>query len=220
MPCSEDQIVSLYGRITNEWYTSKKNAILEQAAVVQDSLASGLVTTQAVQNLALRIGSFKDKHLPSRQDRREIAQAEEILMRARCFLTGEEHIEAKSVLAQHEEPDSISIEEAESLLQIAACIHRSDGAEAKIQHHQLSMGLKTRFLEHMDTLGAEAFTDALATKQALIAMANELLANGEGYPTPAQIEALFSGLSRVLTEEKAGQGLLVKIEGISCHMHS
>ncbi len=197
------EIVTLYGRVTDEWVKNKVNQIQNKAVRLENSLVCGKVTAEAVQNLAFHVQSFKKDHLPCLQDRRAIAQAEEIMVRAHAFLQGDAMTDVKK---SHSEcklcDEELAIEEFEKLMDIASHIHHGDMTNAKVEYNQLSDELKKRFLEHMQQLGKEPFADAFESTQALIAMSNELVQNGEGYPTHAQIDELFVGLSQVLAEEK------------------
>src|SRR5690349_12877407 len=65
----EEQLISLAGRVTDDWMKNKMNQIQLKAANLQNSLESGKVTAEAVQELSFHLQSFKNEHLPSLQDR-------------------------------------------------------------------------------------------------------------------------------------------------------
>jgi hypothetical protein len=200
----KNEIVTLYNRVTEEWVKNKVTQIQDKAARLENSITCGKVTAEAIQNLAFHVRSFKKDHLPCRQDRRLIAQAEKIMVRAHAFLQGGDvGFEVKKSHSECKLSDEeLSIEEFEEFMVIASHIHNGDMTIAQVQYNQLSDEIKKRFLEHMRQLGKEPFADAFESTQALIAMANEVVQNGEGYPTRAQIDELFFGLSQVLAEEK------------------
>jgi hypothetical protein len=71
-----------------------------------------------------------------------------------------------------------------------------------MRYNMLSDDHKRRFQRHMQNLTAKPFDDPLETMQSLIATANELVENGESYPTQHQIDQLFLGLSYATEEER------------------
>ena len=92
--------------------------------------------------------------------------------------------------------------DVEELFDIARAVYNRDFRQAKMRYHTLSHDYQRHFEKHMQQLMAVPFDDALETIQALIATANELVENGESYPTSLEIDQLFLGLSQVNEEER------------------
>src|SRR5690242_19227497 len=67
----EKDLISLYGRVTDQWMKNKIDSIEKEAS----SLAAGNVSPIAIQRLTMRIRSFKRDYLPCAQDRTRIAVA-------------------------------------------------------------------------------------------------------------------------------------------------
>lgn len=202
----QKEIVTLYGRVTDEWMKSKVCQIQDKAVKLEQSLTRGKVTAEAVQTLTMKLQAFKKEHRPSIEDRRAIAHAEEILIRAHAFLQGDFEVNQEScaqIAPSQEEIDYGALEGAEQLMNIASYIYMCDKQRAKKEFFQLPDDLKSRFLEAMHQLDKAPFTDAVETMQVLIALANELVNNGEGAPSLAELDELFSDLSHVLEEEKS-----------------
>jgi hypothetical protein len=81
-----------------------------------------------------------------------------------------------------------------------------------MRYHGLPEDHKRRFQNHMQQLTAKAFDDPLETMQALIATVNELVENGESYPSRDQIDQLFLGLSQA-TENERADGKIFSLKG-------
>lgn len=199
----EKEYVSLCGRVNDQWYRNKVDRIQDKASRLEDSIAHGKVTAQAIQELSYQMQSFHNEHLPSLEDKRKLAQAKLTVHRAHAFLNGEQ-TNPKQVSTSNEdvEIDLNEMEESEALMEIAYRLHFHDILHARAKYHALPDKLKKRFLEHMAHLSGKEFTDSLKTQQALIALARELLHDVQDYPTSAQIDEEFAGLSQVLFEEQ------------------
>jgi hypothetical protein len=198
----EEQLVSLAGRVTSDWMKIKMDQIQLEAANLENSLESGKVTEKSVQDLALHLQSFRNAHLPSLEDCREIAKAELLLYRAHALQGEEAKVEMPLGIEQPIRVEEYNPEVSEELMGIAYSIYRGDKKEARMKFYQLAESYRSRFLAHMQVLGAMPFTDSIATMQAFVAMAKELVGINEKYLTQAQIDELFEGLSQVNAEEK------------------
>jgi|GEM_PF-6073203 len=198
----EEELVSLAGRVTSDWMKIKMHQIQLEAANLENSLESGKVTEEIVQELALHLQSFRNDHLPSLEDCREIAKAELLLYRAHALQKDEAKVEMPLGIEQPIGVEEFNPEESEELMDIAYSIYRGDKKEARMKFYQLAESHRNRFLAHMQVLGATPYTDSLATIQAFVAMAKELVGINEKYLTQAQVDELFEGLSQVNAEEK------------------
>lgn len=206
----EDKIISLYGRLETDLFYTEAVEIHQNAAAIHSGITNGIKsgkdTAKAIKELALRLETFKNKHCPSIEERQLIADAEHIMASTVAFLKGEPLENRQKPLQQgkivFEEIDSFALSEMEEIMGITSLIYNRDLRQARSRYIQLPEAYKNRFLEHMEYLQATPFTDRFETIQALIALVNELVNNGESYLTPAQIDELFLGLSQECMEDE------------------
>lgn len=172
------------------------------------SLKAGKITRKAIHLLESHIHQLEENHKTSLPHRRIIADAKHALLEAKAKLEGRpvtKHFdwlrEQKPVRFVEEEVE-LTPGEVEELFDIARAVYNRDFRQAKMRYNMLSEDHKHRFQKHMQNLIAEPFVDPLETMQSLIATANELVKNGESYPSSDQIDQLFLGLSQVTEEER------------------
>lgn len=179
---------------------------VQQIQQESTSLKAGKVTAKAIKMLETHIDTLEENHKTSIPHRRIIADAKHALLEAKAKLDGRTVARHFDWLAQ-QRPVEFSDEfallpgEVEELFDIARAVYNRNMRQAKARFNALPEDHKERFQKHMRNLTAEPFEDALETMQSLIATANELVENGESYPTSQQIDQLFLGLSAI--ESKA-----------------
>ncbi len=172
------------------------------------SLKKGKITLKAIKMLEVHIQDLEGHHKPSIPHRRIIADAKHALLEAKAKLDGQPITRHFDWLAKQnpvrfvEEEVELLPGELEELFDIARAVYNRDFRQAKMHYLTLSESHKRCFEKHMQHLTATPFDDPLETMQALIATVNELVENGESYPTSHQIDQLFLGLSQVTEEEK------------------
>jgi hypothetical protein len=199
----KEQVVKLYGDLENGLVKKEISQIQEESSL----LKQGNLTLKAIQQLETHITEIEENHLTLAPERRIIADAKQVLLEAKAKLEGKPVIKHFDFLASQK--DLHQIEEApllpgemEELLDIGRAVYNRDFRQAKMRYLSLHADHKYKFEAHMRNLMAVPFDDSLETIQALIATVNELLGNGEGYPTNSQIDRLFLGLSQCSSEEK------------------
>lgn len=193
-----EQMIKLYGDLENGLIKREVSQIKEKSI----SLKNGRLTLKAVKKLEMHISELEKNHLTSIPDRRIIADAKYALLEAKAKLDGKpiaKHIQwlAKQKSVQFTEETTLIPGEVEELFDIARAVYNRDLRQAKMRYHTVSEGHKQIFHKHMQNLLAKPFDDLLETIQALLATANELVENGESYPSSDQIDQLFLGLSQL-----------------------
>ncbi len=171
------------------------------------SLKQGKITAKAVKLLESHISQLEDNHKTSIPHRRIIADAKHALLEAKAKLDGQAVVKHFDWLAKQNPVvrfvDEVELlpGEVEELFDIARAVYNRDFRQARMRYNTLLQDHRRRFESHMQQLTALPFDDALETIQALIATANDLVENGETYPTSQEIDNLFLGLSQVAKEE-------------------
>lgn len=200
-----EQVVKLYGDLENGLLKREISQIREEST----SLRKGRLTLQAIKKLETHISELEKNHLAPLPDRRVIADAKQALLEARGKLEGKpvaRHIDylAKQIDVRFVEENALLPGEIEELFSIARSVYNRDFRQAKADYNSLPEHLRRRCQKHLQNLMAKAFEDPLETMQALIATANDLVGNGEGYPGSDEIDQLFLGLSQLTIGERAG----------------
>lgn len=207
----EARVTELYGNLESGRVKGEIVQIQEESTF----LKKGRLTLRAVKKLELHINELEKNCLPSIPDRRVIADAKQTLLNAKAKLEGKPVIKHFDYLAQQKPVqfmDEIQLlpEEVEELYDVARAVYNRDPG-AKRSYNKMSENNKRIFQKHVQNLAAIAFDDPLETMQALLATANELVANGEGYPSSDQIDQLFIGLSQLREEETAKEGKIFSL---------
>jgi hypothetical protein len=199
----KELVVKLYGDLENGLVKKEISQIQEESS----SLKSGKLTSKAIQTLETHILEIEKNHLTLAPERRIIADAKLVLAEAKAKLEGKPVVRHFDFMANQK--DVHLVEEApllpgevEELLDIGRAVYNRDFRQAKKRYLSLHADHKYKFEAHMQNLMAVPFDDPIETIQAMIATANELLGNGEGYPSSAEIDQLFLGLSQCTAEEK------------------
>jgi hypothetical protein len=200
----KEQVVKLYGDLEDGRVKREVTQIKEEST----SLKKGRLTLQAVKKLEMHIAELERNYLTTIPDRRIIADAKQALLEAKSKLEGKpvaRHIDflAKQNSVRYVEEIQLLPGEVEELFDTARAVYNRDIREAKKRYNSLPDDHQRRFQKHLQNLTAKAFEDPLETMQALIATANELVDNGEGYPSSDEIDQLFLGLTQLNTEERA-----------------
>ena len=200
----KEQMVELYGKLEDSLVEREVAQIQEEST----SLRKGRLTLKAIKKLETHIHALEKNHLTLVPDRRIIADAKQALTEAKAKMKGEPVVRHFDMLANQKNVrfvDEIALlpDEVEELFDVARAVYNRDFRQAKMRYATLQGEHKGKFEEHMRTLMATPFEDALETMQALIATANELVDNGEGYPSAQEIDRLFLGLAQFSAEEKA-----------------
>jgi hypothetical protein len=200
----KEQMVKLYGDLEDGLVKREISQIKEEST----SLRKGRLTLQAIKKLEVHINDLEKNHLTSIPDRRIIADAKQALLEAKARIEGRPVVRHFDLLANQQnvrfvEEIELLPGEVEELFDIAKAVYNRDLRQAKMRYATLPEGHKRRFEKHMQNLLAKPFVEPLETMQAMIATANELVENGEGYPSSDEIDQLFLGLSQVDAEERA-----------------
>ena len=201
----KEKVVTLYGDLEDGRIEGEVSQIHQESR----SLKKGRISLKAVKQLEAHINDLEKNHLTSIPHRRVIADAKHALLEAKAKLEGKpvtNHIDwlAKQTPVRFVEEIELLPGEVEELFDIAKAVYNGDARQAKKRYLSLPEDHKLRFHKHMQNLMAKPFDDSLETMQALIATVNELVDNGEGYPSRPEIDQLFLGLSQLSTEEKMG----------------
>jgi len=197
----KEEVVNLYGAL--EFGLVKREVSQIQAEATS---LKRLPTPQLAKELERHITALESKYLPSIPDRRVLADAKQTLLDAKAKLAGKPVMKHFDYLAQQKPAvqfvDEVQLlpEEAEELYDVARAIYNRDPG-ARGAYNKLLGSNKRSVEKHLQNLAAVALEDPLETMQALIATANDLVANGEGYPSSDQIDQLFIGLSQLEDKE-------------------
>ncbi len=198
----KEQVVKLYGDLENGLVQREVSQIQEEST----SLRKGRLTLKAVKKLETHIHELERNHMTLIPDRRIVADAKQVLLEAKARLSGKPVVRHIDMLAGQKnvrfvEETPLLPDEVEELFDVARAVYNRDFRLAKMRYASLSSSYKDRFEEHMKNLLAVPFDDAVETCQALIATANELVGNGEGYPTSNEIDQLFLGLAQCTDDD-------------------
>ena len=205
----KEQMVELYGKLEDSLVEREVAQIQEEST----SLRKGRLTLKAIKKLETHIHALEKNHLTLVPDRRIIADAKQALAEAKAKLKGEPVIRHFDMLANQKNVrfvDEVALlpDEVEELFDVARAVYNRDFRQAKMRYASLQSEHKAKFEEHMRTLMAVPFEDALETMQAMIATANELVGNGEGFPSNQEIDQLFLGLTQFSAEEKVEEKIV------------
>lgn len=200
----KEQVVKLYGDLEDGLVKREVSQIKEEST----SLRKGRLTLKTIKKLETHIHDLEKNHLTSIPDRRIIADAKLALMEAKAKLNGKPVMKHFDFLANQKNihfVDEITLlpGEVEELLDIARAVYNRDLRQAKMRYAALPSDHQRRFEKHMQNLTAKSFVDLLETIQGIIATVNELVENGQGYPSQNEIDQLFLGVSQFDNEEKA-----------------
>ena len=201
----KEKVVNLYKNLEDGLVERKVSQIHQES----NSLKKGPVSLKAVKTLETHINNLEKNHLTSIPHRRITADAKNSLLKAKAKLEGKpitKSIEAKPLQNKTGFVEAIELlpGEIEELFDIAKAVYNKDIRQAKKRYHALPEDHKRRFHKHTQNLMAMPFDDPLETMQALIATVNELVNNGELYPSKSQVDQLFLGLSQLSLSENTG----------------
>lgn len=213
----KEQVVKLYGDLEDGLVKREISQIKEEST----SLKKGRLTLKTIKKLEMHIDDLEKNHLTSIPDRRIIADAKLALIEAKAKLNGKPVVKHFDFLANQKNVHFVEgIEllpgEVEELLDIARAVYNRDLRAAKMRYVAMPADHQRRFEKHMQNLMAKPFTDLLETIQGMIATVNELVENGQGYPSQNEIDQLFLGISQFDNEERVSGkifSLKAKTEG-------
>lgn len=200
----KEKVITLSKDLIDRHIEAKVSQIQKESFSLKRRISQG-----AIKKLETQITRLERDHKTSIPHRRILADAKYALLEAKAQWEGKSLTKHFDWLATQKnmrlvESTELLPGEVEELFDIAKAIYDKDFRQAKMRYNLLSEDHKRRFLSHMRTLAATPFVDFLETMQALIATANELVENGESYPSSDQIDQLFLGLSQITEEEKGG----------------
>lgn len=206
----EETIQALYGELNDATIRKEVLQIQQETGSLNDAMKAGNASLQAVDALEKHLSKITRDHCLLSPDLRVIAEARRTLQRASSSIQGSSSTETVmnhfEWLAQQEPVhvilDDLEEGEFEAILDVAALVYDGKIREAISSFHRLAGSHQERIKRHMGVLGKELFHDRLATLQALVATVNELVGNGELYPSYELIEELFTGLKE-LTDSRA-----------------
>lgn len=208
----KEKFVNLYKELEDGFVRRAVIQIQEES----DLLKTGKVSHQAVNRLENHISELENNHLPSIPERRVVADAKHALLEAKAKLEGKpivKHIDwlakQQNVRFVEQTANELLPGEVEELFDIAKAVYKRDYREAKKRYAGISYDHQSRFISHMQQLMAKPFEDEIETIQALMATINDLVGNGEGYPSKDQIHQHFLGLSQLSAlEEKSDRKII------------
>ncbi len=199
----KEKVVTLSKDLVDKLVEREISQIKKESCSLKKRISQG-----AVRQLELHIRELERNHKMSIPHRRIVADAKHALLEAKAKLGGQPVVRHFEWAASQKTAPGEGIEllpgEVEELFDVAKAVYDRDLRQAKRCYNALPEDYKRRFLSHMQQLMAKPFDDQLETIQALIATVNELVENGEGYPSRDQIDQLFLGLSQITEEERAG----------------
>ena len=198
----KEKVITLSKGLVDGLVERKVSQIQQESSSLKKRISQG-----AVKKLETHINQLERNHKTSIPHRRIIADAKHALLEAKAKLDGKPVTKHFDYLASQKNVRILGdIEllpgEVEELFDIAKAIYDRDFRQAKMRFNMLPEDHKRRFQSHMQNLMAKPFDDPLETMQALIATVNELVENGESYPSRDQIDQLFLGLSQLNDEER------------------
>lgn len=192
----KEKVVSLSKDLVDRLVEGEVTQIQRESS----SLKQGKITAKAIKLLETHIHELEENHKTSIPHRRIIADAKHALLEAKAKLEGKPVVKHFDWLAtQVKRVDEVELlpGDVEELFDIARAVYNRDFRQAKMRFNALTDDYRRRFERHMQQLTAAPFDDPLETVQALIATVNELIGNGESYPTANEIDQLFLGLSQL-----------------------
>ncbi|MBY0529109.1 MAG: hypothetical protein K2P51_02860 [Rhabdochlamydiaceae bacterium] len=198
----EQKIVRLYREIEESWVKRQIAQIQEETTSLKQALSCGTVSTRSVEELKKKIIELTSDYRPSLDDRRVIADAERTLELVNESPAGSQISPVYSM------DEDLKAGEFEELLEIAYTLYEGNVSEAKRKFNQLPQDHKMRIQEHVAHLGGVLFTSYLQTQQALFATVNEIVQNGELYPSEDLIEDIFHELK--ILADHASQSSIVE----------
>lgn len=209
----KEQVVQLYGDLEKGLVKEEVSQIKEEST----SLRKGRLTRKAIQKLEAHIRELESNHLPTIPDRRVVAEAKQALLEAKAKLEGKPQQNHFKFLAsqknvQFVEEAEIASGDIEELFDIARAVYNRDLRQAKARYAGLPQKHKEMVEGHIRNHMADLFEDQLETMQSLIAAANELVNNGQTYPSSAEIDQLFLGLAQLIAEENNGSKIVKLFE--------
>ena len=208
----KEQLRKLYGDLEEKLVNREVSQIKEESS----SLRQGRLTRKAIKNLESHITTLEERHCPSIPNRRIIAEAKQALLEAKARLEKLPVQHHFAMLAsQASFPQEMLVPgDVEDLFDIAKDMYNQDKKRAKSHFTALAEPYKRQVEAHLKYLGAQLFEDSTETIQALMATANDLVGNGQGYPTPNDIEQFFRDLKQLKTIlfeiSKPGDVILIK----------
>jgi hypothetical protein len=184
----EQKVIHLYREIEEALVKRQVSQIKEETNSLKQALTGGTVSHRAVDELKKKIAELTSDFRPSIEDRRVIADAERTLEMASQGPSN------KQIPPVYSMDDDLNAGEFEELLEIAYTLYEGNVTDAKRKFNQLPQGHKMRIQEHVAHLGGVLFTSYLETQKALFATVNEIVQNGELYPSEDLIEDIFHEL--------------------------
>jgi len=199
----KERVVALSGELVDRFVEKEVSQIQEESCDLRQKVSQSAIKN-GIKKLQSHIDALEKEYRPSLPHRRIIADAKHALLEAKAQLEGKPKISHFTYLASQKtgEMDFLLPGEVEELLDIAKVIYDGKMTQAKSLFNQLPEDHKQQIKTHLRQLAAKPFEDRLETMQALIATVNELVGNGEPYPTKNEIDELFLGLSQLGEETK------------------
>lgn len=199
----KEKVITLSKSLIDRKVETEVSQIQKESSDLKKKISQG-----AVKKLETHINQLEENHKVSIPHRLIVADAKQALVEAKAKLEGKPVSRHFDWLASQKnvrmlEEIELLPGEVEELFDIAKAVYDRDFRQAKMRYSMLPEDHKRRFLSHMQNLTASPFDDADETIQALIATVNELVKNGESYPSRDQIDQLFLGLSQVNQQERA-----------------
>ncbi len=188
----ENKIISLYKRLDDAWIERQISEIQKEASSLKEALTLGIVSAEAVDLLKQHIHEFTQDHRACIADRQVIADARRTIEMATT-----PNFSSVNQPAIHLLNDELEEGQFEEILEIAHAFYDGKLIDAKRGYNQLPPHHQQRIQEHATFLGGVLFVDYWKTLQTLCATVNELVGNGELYPSQDLIEDIFTELNKL-----------------------
>ena len=188
----EEEIIHMYGRLQDAVIAHHMAQIRQEMDLLQKAIEEKRSPFNESLVLEKSLKHFLKDYRPGLEERRIIAEAQRLIAFVKDPTTP-----SMPPLAE------LLFDDYELLFDIARSVYNHKIREAKAEYYQLPGSVREAVEQHLKHLMALLFEDATETIQALIATVHQILGNGEGYPTPSEIEEFFLGLAQITVREPA-----------------
>lgn len=212
----KEQVVQLYKDLEDGLVQRQISQIKEESTL----LKQGQLTQDKIKKLKMNISKIEKNYLPSIEDRKVIAEAKSAVLEATAKNKPITHhfdfISSQKNVHFVEKPELLP-GEMEEILDIARAVYNGALRHARMLYNSLPQEHQSRFEKHMQHLMAKPFVDVLETTQALMAVVNELVGNGQGYLNQVEIDQFFLGICQCEPEENRREGKIFSLRPEGMH---
>jgi hypothetical protein len=200
----EKDIIGLYQELNDRFVEREISLIQTEAAAIERSMEEGHTQASAVDQLRKHILSFESAHRPLAPQLKVIADAKRTIAQAKNEPIPHhfDWLSKQHPQVQFVENGELLPGDIEELFEIAYLLYKGDIKRAKRQYFLLPQAHKQLVEKHMAMLAAQLFEHRNETMQSLIASVNELVGNGQSFPTPEEMEELLLGVAQCIEEDQ------------------